>query len=209
MRPDNRPQPAQYPDIVAIGASAGGVEAISQLLSLLPSDLPASVLVVLHRPIELISSLRRILARKSKLHVVTPHEGEPLRPGVCYLGEPDKHLTIGPHSRLHLLADGFYRAHSIDALFWSLARHAGNRTIGVILSGLLKDGSFGLKAIREAGGIVLVQSPEEAACREMPESAIRYDGPIHLIAPIDVLASEICRLTGYTPELRKVLKRTA
>jgi chemotaxis response regulator CheB len=144
--------------------------------------------------------LRRILARRSNLPVVAPHEGESLRHGICYVGDPDKHLTLGPHSHLHLLPDDFYRAHSIDALFWSLARHAGSRTIGVILSGLLKDGSFGLKAIKEAEGMVLVQSPEEAAYREMPQSAIKY-GPVDVIAPIDLLAAEICRLAGYRPEL--------
>jgi two-component system chemotaxis response regulator CheB len=194
-------QHSHHPDIVAIGASAGGVEAIPELLARLPRDLPASVLVVLHRPVDQISSLRRILARRSKLHLATPHEGESLRHGLCYVSEPDKHLTVGPHSHLHLLPNSFYRAHSIDALFWSLARHAGNRTVGVILSGLLKDGSFGLKAIKEAGGIVLVQSPEEAPYREMPQSAIRYGGPIDLVAPIDGLAREICRLTGYAPQL--------
>jgi len=194
-------EPVRGLDIVAIGASAGGVEAIPRLLERLPADLPASALVVLHRPTEQISALRRILARKSNLPVIAPHEGESLRHGICYLSDPQKHLTLGPHSHLHLLPDHFYRAHSIDALFWSLARHAGSRTIGVILSGLLKDGSFGLKAIKEAGGKVLVQSPEEAAYPEMPQSAIKYDGPIDLIAPIDLLAAEICRLTGYRAEL--------
>jgi two-component system, chemotaxis family, protein-glutamate methylesterase/glutaminase len=183
-------------DIVAIGASAGGVEAIRQLLERLPGDLPASVLVVLHRSIERISSLQQVLACKSKLHVVVPHQGEPLRHGICYVGEPDKHLTIGPHSHLNLLPDHFYRTHNIDALFSSLARHAGSRTVGVILSGMLKDGSFGLKAIKEAGGMTLVQSPQEAAYREMPLSAIKYAGSIDLVAPIDGLAVEICRLTG-------------
>jgi chemotaxis response regulator CheB len=84
------------------------------------------------------------------------------------------------------LADGFYRSHSIDALFSSLAHHAEARTIGVILSGLLKDGTFGLKAIKEAGGIALVQDPDEAAYPEMPRSAIKSDGAIDLVGPIDV-----------------------
>jgi two-component system chemotaxis response regulator CheB len=192
---------SSHPDIVAIGASAGGVYAIPKLLAQLPRDLPASVLVVLHRSTERASVLRRILANQSKLPVAIPHEGESLRYGTCYVGEPEQHLTVGPHGRLHFLADHFYRAHNIDALFWSLARHAGNRTIGVVLTGALKDGSFGLKAIKEAGGIALVQSPEEAYCREMPENAIKYDGPVDLIATIDGLACEICRLTACKPVL--------
>jgi len=189
-----------HPDIVAIGASAGGVEAIPELLSRLPRDLPASVLVVLHRPVDQISYLRRILARKIKLHITIPHEGDSLKHGVCYVSEPNRHLTVGPHSHVHLLPNSFYRAHCIDALFWSLARHAGERTIGVVLSGLLKDGSFGLKAIKEAGGIVLVQSPDEASHREMPQSAIKHDGPVDLVAPIEALARKICSLTGYNTE---------
>jgi two-component system chemotaxis response regulator CheB len=204
-----RDQLGVHPDIVAIGASAGGVDAIPRLLSLLPSDLPASVLVVLHRPTEQISILRGILARKSNMHVTIPHEGDILRHGICYLGEPNRHLTVAPHSRVHLLGDSFDRAHCIDALFCSLARHAGTRTIGVILSGLLKDGSFGLKAIKEAGGMVLVQSPAEAAYAEMPQSAIRYGGPIDLIGPIDALATEICRLTGYAPKQAAVSEQVA
>jgi chemotaxis response regulator CheB len=91
----------------------------------------------------------------------------------------------------------------------ALARHAGKRTIGVILSGLLKDGSFGLKAIKEAGGMVLVQNPAEAAYAEMPQSAIRYDGPVDLIGPIDALATEICRLTGYEPKQAAVSEQIA
>jgi chemotaxis response regulator CheB len=113
-------------------------------------------------------------------------------------------LTIGPDLRIHLLPNSFYRSHSIDALFCSLARHAGHRTIGVVLSGLRKDGTLGLKAIKEAGGVALVQAPSEAEYSEMPQSAIEHDGPVDLIAPVDRLASEICRLVGRVPELSKV-----
>jgi two-component system chemotaxis response regulator CheB len=105
---------------------------------------------------------------------------EQLRHGTCLIGEPDRHLTVGPDLRVHLLPNSFYRSHSIDALFCSLARHAGTRTIGVVLSGMLKDGTLGLKAIKEAGGIALVQSLEEAAYPEMPQSAIKHDGKIDL-----------------------------
>jgi two-component system, chemotaxis family, protein-glutamate methylesterase/glutaminase len=186
-------------DIVAIGASAGGVKAISSLLEQLPCDLPAAILVVLHRPPERVSLLQRILSEKCKLHVVVLQNGELLRQGTCFIGEPDLHLTVSPDLRVHLLADGFYRAHNIDALFCSLARHAGRRTIGIVLSGMLKDGVLGLKAIKEAGGVALVQSPEESEYSELPNNAIKFNGPIDLIAPVDVLAQEICRLVGYTP----------
>jgi two-component system, chemotaxis family, protein-glutamate methylesterase/glutaminase len=122
-----------------------------------------------------------------------------MRHGICYLGLPDRYLTVGPEATAHLLPDGFYRGHCIDALFQSLARHAGRRTIGIILSGILKDGSLGLRAIKEAGGVTLVQSPEEAAYPDMPQNAIDYDGPIDFIGPIDALAAEICRRVGASP----------
>jgi two-component system chemotaxis response regulator CheB len=96
-----------------------------------------------------------------------------------------------------LLPDAFYRAHNIDALFTSLAQHGGSRAIGVILSGQLKDGTLGLTAIKHAGGVALVQSPSEAKHPEMPENAIKSDGEIDLVAPLDKLAEEISRLVGY------------
>jgi two-component system chemotaxis response regulator CheB len=181
-------------NIVAIGASAGGVEAVSRLLSKLPPHLPASVVVAVHRAPDRPSQLHQVLSRATHLPVLLAHEGDALKEGACLVGGPERHLTVGPDLRVHLLHDGFYRGHCIDALFCSLARHAGTRTIGVILSGLLKDGTFGLKAIKEAGGVALVQSPQEAAYSDMPESAIAHGGSINLVAGIDDLAAEISRL---------------
>ena len=183
-------------DIVAIGAWAGGVEAVSQLLSLLPGDLAAAVIVVLHRAPSRQSHLQGILSRRSQLRVVIPSQGDRLDYGVCVVGTPEQHLTVGPGLQLHLVPNHFYRSHNIDALFNSLARIAGNRTIGVILSGMLKDGPLGLKAIKEAGGTALVQSREEAAYAEMPTSAIKHDGAIDLIAPVSKIAADIVRLAG-------------
>jgi len=189
------PNAAQFtcPDIVAIGASAGGVEAIEALLIRLPPSLPAAILVVLHRSVGHVTYLPEILQRLRPGPVVVAREGDALEHGTCYLGLPNRHLTVGPSARVHLLTDGFYRGHTIDALFQSLARHAGPRTIGVILSGMLKDGSLGLRALKEAGGVALVQNPEEAAFREMPQSAIEYDGLIDLVGSIEEIAEEICR----------------
>jgi two-component system chemotaxis response regulator CheB len=183
--------------IVAIGASADGVEAISTLLRDLPSTLKAAVLVVLQRPPEYLSSLPELLSRSTQLHIVVPKEGERLREGFCYVGTPGSHLTVGPDMRIHLLEDGFYRSHNIDALFQSLAQHAGPRTIGVVLTGVLKDGTLGLKAIKHGGGVALVQSPEQASYPDMPRNAIRHGGNIDLVGPIHKLAIEICRLTEH------------
>jgi len=115
-------------DIVAIGASASGVEAVSELVSLLPHDLAAAVLVVLHRDPERTSSLLSILTRRAKLNVVVPRHGDRLDYGTCFIGTPEEHLTIGPDLQVHLVPDHFYRSHNVDALFNSLARNAGSRT---------------------------------------------------------------------------------
>jgi hypothetical protein len=129
LRPISPGRPENPLDIVAIGASADGVNVISDLLEQLPHNLAAAILVVLHRPIERVSHLHHILARRVKLRVVVPEEGQRLKKGCCFLSEPQQHLTISPSLRIHLLPDSFYRSHNIDALFCSLARHAGRRTI--------------------------------------------------------------------------------
>jgi two-component system, chemotaxis family, protein-glutamate methylesterase/glutaminase len=182
-----------HPDIVAIGASAGGLEAMEALLMRLPASLPAAILIVLHRPLERASYLPEILQRLRAGPVVIGREKQPLEHGICYLGLPDRHLTVGPGALIHLLPDGFYRGHNIDALFQSLAHHAGPRTIGVILSGMLKDGSLGLRALKQAGGVTLVQNPEDAAFQGMPQSAIDYDGSIDFVGSTEEIAEEICR----------------
>jgi len=200
MRPRHLRQldkgPPQRPDIVAIGASAGGVEAVLSLLERFPANFPAAVLVVVHRPVETASRLYHILSRSIKLPILIAEEGQVLKKGLCLIGEPNRHLTVDANLRVHMLPDSFYRTHNIDALLCSLAGHAAARTIGVVLTGLRKDGALGLRTIKEAGGMALVQSPKEAAYAEMPESAIEAAGEVDLIAPIDVLVRKICELVG-------------
>ena len=138
-----------HPDIVAIGASSGGVEALQRLLAAL-SELDAIVLVVLHRPANRIRFLREILVRELRMPVVIARHGELLHHGVCYIAEPSQHLMVGPGLRADLLPDHRYTTRNIDQLFISLARHYGARTIGVVLSGQLDDGTRGLAAINRA-----------------------------------------------------------
>jgi two-component system chemotaxis response regulator CheB len=168
------------PFIVAIGASGGeGLNDIKTLLAALPHPINAIVMVVLHRPSERISALRDVLARRSAIPVVVAEQAEAFEKGVCYIGEPDRHLTIGLQGGADLVA-GSLRNRTIDALFLSLARHAGRRTIGVVLSGALDDGSRGLAAIHEAGGLTMVLDPKHKP-RGMQQNAIDYDGPISVI----------------------------
>jgi two-component system chemotaxis response regulator CheB len=155
-------------DIVAIGASVGGIEATCALLRALPSGLPVIILVALHRSPYRKSHLQEVLSRSAPMPVLIAEEGDHFRHGYCYIGRPGYDLIVGPGVRAHLLEDGFYQSHSVDALFSSQALHAGPRTIGVILSGLRKDGSYGLAQIKQAGGLALVQNPKEATYSEMP-----------------------------------------
>jgi len=190
-----------HPDIVAIGASSGVIKALQGLLEAL-LDLHAIVLVVLHRPANRASYLRDILLRNVRMPVVVARHGERLHKGVCYIGEPSQHLMVDPDLRADLLPDHRYTTRNIDQLFTSLARHFGPRTIGVVLSGQLDDGTRGVAAIKKAGGIAMVQSPQEAAYPDMPRNAINYGGPIDLVAPTSDLAAEIIQLTGTVPTKR-------
>jgi two-component system chemotaxis response regulator CheB len=135
----------------------------------LPVDLPAAVLLVLHRSPDIPSNFPAVISRCTKMRVQIATEGSSLEHGICLISPPERHLTVTPFLRIHLLADGFYRSHNVDALFNSLARCAGSRTIGVVLSGLMKDGTLGLRSIKEAGGVALVQSPAEAAYSDIRE----------------------------------------
>jgi two-component system chemotaxis response regulator CheB len=179
--------------VVVIGGSAGGIEALAQLLRFLPTDLPAVVIAVIHRDPQTQSPLLKTLNLYSSIPVGIPNDGQPLRPGVCYIGGSQGHLMLAQGMRIRTVQDGFYKFHNVDALFTSAARHAGSRVIGVVLSGLQKDGTEGLIAIKEAGGTALVQLPDEASYSEMPLNAIK-NVVVDFIGPVKDLAREICRL---------------
>jgi two-component system chemotaxis response regulator CheB len=178
-----------HPDIIAIGASAGGIDPICALLSRFPADLPAAVLVVLHRSPSRRSHLASVIRAHAHMRVRIAEDGAVLEPGICLVSPPDRHLTVTPGLHIQLAHDSFYRAHNIDVLFNSLARCAGPRCIGVILSGLLKDGALGLKAIKEAGGTTLVQSPSEAEGTRAAD-ARHPDGYLLDLAQVQVVGAQ-------------------
>ncbi len=150
-------------DIITIGASAGGVEALGELAGGLPADLPASVFVALHVPSHGGSVLPQILSRRGPLPAAHAEDGEAIEPGRIYVAPPDQHLLI--HEGIVRLSrgpreNGFRPA--IDPLFRTAARWYGPRAVGVILSGTLDDGTAGLLAIKERGGVAVVQDPDDA-----------------------------------------------
>jgi two-component system chemotaxis response regulator CheB len=185
----------RLPYFVAIGASGSeGLNDISTLLGALPA-IPAIVMVVLHRPSGKISFLREILARNCRMPVVIATECEALISSTCYIGEPDEHLTLFDTNLAHLVPgfDGRLRNRTVDTLFESLAVHAGIRTIGVVLSGSLDDGSRGLTAIHAAGGITMVLEPGYKP-RGMQQNAIDFDGPISFIGSAVEIAGAIVQV---------------
>ena len=185
--------PAALPRFIAIGASgAEGLDDIRTLLALMPKPVPAIVMVVLHRPSDKLSQLRDVLALESGISIVIAVEAERLEEGVCYIGEPDGHLTLIDPQSAHLVPGGGHRLRNrtIDTLFESLAAHAGARAIGVVLSGALDDGSRGLAAIHAAGGLTMVLEPGKKS-RGMQQNAIDFDGPISSIGSSATIAAAI------------------
>ncbi|MDQ2813241.1 MAG: chemotaxis protein CheB [Actinomycetota bacterium] len=183
-------------DIVAVAASAGGLEPLRTLLAALPADLPASVLVVLHIPATGGRTLPRILDRAGDLPAAAAVDGEPLRPGRVYVAPPDLHLMV---------VDGLVRTSrgprqngvrpSADPLFRSAALYGGPRTIGVVLSGALDDGALGPATVEDRGGRVIVQDPDDADYSSMPRCALattRYP----TVEPAGKIADALIRLTG-------------
>jgi two-component system chemotaxis response regulator CheB len=162
-------------DIVVIGASLGGVETLPRLVADLPADLPAAVLVVQHIAADAPSFLAERLDAAGPLPAKPAINHELLRPGRIYVGVPDHHLMIeGDQVRLSRGPKESHARPSVDVLFRSAAYSAGPRVIGILLTGLLDDGTAGLWAIKDRGGSAIVQSPAEAVHPSMPRSALRH-----------------------------------
>ncbi len=185
-------------DVVVIGCSVGGVEALQGLVGPLPIDFPASVFVVLHTSPHSRSSLPQILERAGPLPAAHAENGEAIVPGRIYVAPPDHHLLIddgkvrvvrGPRENRNRPA--------IDPLFRSAARWCGPRVIGVVLSGALDDGTYGMFAVKQRGGIAIVQDPEEALCGEMPRN-VMDKVPVDHAAPVREIAHLLAKLTAET-----------
>jgi two-component system chemotaxis response regulator CheB len=181
-------------DIVAIGASAGSIEALSRLVGGLPADLPAAVFVVVHLSEGSPSMLPRILDRAGPLQAAHPEDGDSVQNGRVYVAPPNLHLLL--EDGTIRLTRGPYENRSrpaVDPLFRTAALAYGPRVVGVVLSGALDDGSAGLRAIKRRGGVAVVQDPDEALVRGMPQSALRYVEVDHVLA-VEKIASLLSRL---------------
>jgi two-component system chemotaxis response regulator CheB len=178
-------------DVVVIGASAGGLQAMLDILAGLPDTLPVAIVTAVHTRSEGNSFLPMVLQRGTPLKVSFAENGQQIEPGRIYVAPPDHHVLITPAGVALSRGpreNGFRPA--VDPLFRSAARVFGARVMGVILSGALDDGSYGLKAIKQRGGLAVVQDPEEASFPGMPLSALRFVEVDH-VAPAQRIAELI------------------
>ncbi len=174
-------------DIIVVGASAGGVEALMQLVRRLPADLPAAVFVVLHLPAHSPSLLPQILERNGPLPALHPADGQAIEAGRIYIAPPDFHLLL-ESDRIRVSRGPRENGHrpAVDPLFRTAARSFGSRVVGVVLSGTLDDGTAGLAAIKQVGGLAIVQDPDEARYGGMPRSAIESVAVDHKLPVADI-----------------------
>jgi two-component system chemotaxis response regulator CheB len=169
-------------DLIVIGASAGGIEALARLVRGLPPALPAALCIVCHVLADARSSLPEILSRSGRLLATHARDGEPVHPGHIYVAPPGHHLLLANgHVRLSPGPRENGHRPAIDPLFRSAARGYGPRVVGVILSGSMQDGVAGLLAVRAAGGAAVVQDPDDALVSCLPRSALQIAGADHVV----------------------------
>lgn len=183
-------------DLIVIGTSAGGVEALSSIAAALPEGLPAAVLAVLHLAPDHPSAMPRILSAAGRLPAIHPKDHEPLVPGRIYVAPPDHHMLVEP-GRIRLVRGARENSHrpAVDPLFRTAAYNYGARVIGAVLTGALDDGAGGLLAVKQRGGTVVVQDPEDAFCPDMPRAALEYVKPDH-VATLAEMGPLLARLAG-------------
>lgn len=166
------------PAAVAIGASAGGIEALAALLPALPADLACAVLIVVHLPPDRPSRMAEFFAARCARPVREAIDKEHIESGTVYFAPPGYHLQVEPGRWLSLSVDEpvHHARPSIDVLFESAAHAFGARLLGIVLTGANADGAAGLHAIRRAGGMAWVQAPETAQHATMPQAALARAG---------------------------------
>jgi two-component system chemotaxis response regulator CheB len=187
-------EPRAFSRVIAVGASAGGIDALRRLFAGLPAGLDAAVCVVLHIPARSPSVLAQILDRAGPLPVATAEDGAKLVAGHALVAPPDHHLLVREgHVELSRGPKEHGLRPAIDPTFRSLAVAYGPRAVGVVLSGALHDGAAGVAVLHDRGGTVFVQDPDEALVRSMPDSAIASGDPWRVL-PVAELGPALAEL---------------
>jgi two-component system chemotaxis response regulator CheB len=190
--------------VVGIGASAGGVDALTRVLRNVERGVPAALLVVLHVPATGRSVLAPILDRRTDLDVRVAEDGEEIVPGRVYVAPPDRHLIVSSgRVRLERGPKENAARPAVDPMLRSLAAAYGDHAVAVVLSGALGDGSSGALAVKLAGGTVIVQDPEDATVPSMPESALRAVGRADAILDADAVGRAITNLADGGAGIRE------
>jgi two-component system chemotaxis response regulator CheB len=178
-------------DIVAIGTSAGGLKALSEVLSKLPEDFPVPILIVQHLDPRHKSLLVDILQRHCKMKIKEAEHEEGMKPSIAYIAPPNRHMLVTKRN-IVLTSSAFvhFSRPSIDLLFESVAADFGEKAIGVILTGTGRDGSMGIKAIKERGGTTIAQDEETSEHFGMPQAAIAT-GAVDFVLPLSDIVHSI------------------
>ena len=193
---DHRSAPTAF-DVVAMVASLGGLRAYSKVLSALPADFPAAVLLVQHRDPRYAGLLPELLGRRTELRVRAAAHGDRLRPGTVYVAPVDRQLLLAPDRTLALCPASTGRIPrprcQADPLFASVAAQAGERAIAVVLTGALDDGAAGVRAIKRLGGRVLAQDRDTSEAFGQPAAA-RATGCVDWVLPLEKIAGALVSL---------------
>ena len=191
-------QPAKSHRVISIAASTGGPQALLWLLPSLPSDIPATLLIVQHMPRDFTNQFAQRLDKICKIKVKEAEEGDLLRNGWAFIAPGDYHLTLDRKMasakqkiiKLNQDPPVYGVRPSADVLFYSVAACCGSDAMGIVLTGMGKDGAKGLRMIRDAGGLAVIQSPESAVINGMPKAAISTAGADNIV-PLDEMGNFI------------------
>jgi two-component system chemotaxis response regulator CheB len=196
-------------DLVLIGGSAGSIEALRHLLKALPPSFPAAVFTVVHTSADGPGLLPVVLARSAQLRAGHPVDGDPIRPGNIYVAPPDHHLMLAADDTIRVRRGPRVNGSrpAIDPLFRTAAAEGyGPRSIAVVLSGYLDDGSAGLYAIRKRGGVAIVQEAADALASDMPLRALQYAGADYIL-PAGEIGQQLVELVGPASKVVSMKKR--
>jgi two-component system chemotaxis response regulator CheB len=190
--------PARAFEMVAIGASAGGIDVLNGLLAALPGDFPAAVMVVVHLPADPLSYLVQTFSHRSTLPVLEPDAGERILASRVYVAPPGYHLLVEDDRTVALSTEAAVRFSrpSIDVMFESAAWVYRERLLALLLSGANEDGVRGLATVRALGGVAWVQAPDTASSPEMPRAAIERGVADEILTP-STMARRLARLPAF------------